>query len=52
MYDLIFQYALTKDANVLPFDPKTTSQQECMITEYQKAYYFTNSFENAKNQMR
>ena len=23
-----------------------------MITEYQKAYYYTNSFESAKNQMR
>ncbi|XP_067947611.1 tryptophan 5-hydroxylase 1-like [Watersipora subatra] len=45
------KHALT-DAEVHPFDPKTTCQQECMITEYQKAYYSTNSFESAKNQMR
>ncbi|KAF6039269.1 Trh [Bugula neritina] len=46
------QYALTPKAEVLKFDPVLTCKQECMITEFQKSYYYTCSFENAKNQMR
>ncbi|KAL4233184.1 Tryptophan 5-hydroxylase 1 [Mactra antiquata] len=46
------KHALTDRALKKPFDPITTSQQECLITTFQDVYFFTESFEEAKEQMR
>ncbi|KAI5700760.1 hypothetical protein M8J76_004901 [Diaphorina citri] len=34
------------------FDPAVTVSEECIITAYQNAYYYTDSFEEAKEKMR
>uniref|UniRef100_A0A669D8V2 Tryptophan hydroxylase 1 n=1 Tax=Oreochromis niloticus TaxID=8128 RepID=A0A669D8V2_ORENI len=46
------QHALSSCANILPFDPTVTCNQECMITTFQQVYYVADSFEEAKNKMR
>ncbi|XP_006802404.1 tryptophan 5-hydroxylase 1-like [Neolamprologus brichardi] len=46
------QHALSSSANILPFDPTVTCNQECMITTFQHVYYVADSFEEAKNKMR
>ncbi|CAK6961996.1 tryptophan 5-hydroxylase 1-like [Scomber scombrus] len=45
-------HALSGKAHILPFDPMVTCNQECMITTFQEAYFVSESFEEAKNQMR
>ena len=34
------------------FDPEVTGREECIITSFQKAYFYTESFEDAKEKMR
>nr|BAJ83476.1 tryptophan hydroxylase [Gryllus bimaculatus] len=34
------------------FDPDVTCREECIITAFQNAYYYTDSFEEAKDKMR
>lgn len=46
------QHAVSDDSHVLPFDPEVTCRATPMITTYQEAYFFTESFEEAKEQMR
>ncbi|XP_054735429.1 tryptophan 5-hydroxylase 1-like [Anastrepha obliqua] len=46
------QHAITAKDKIKKFDPDTTCQEECIITSYQNAYYYTDSFEEAKEQMR
>ncbi|XP_077999859.1 tryptophan 5-hydroxylase 1-like [Glandiceps talaboti] len=46
------KHALTDRAVVKPFDPKETSQEECIITSFQNCYYLSGSFEEAKEKMR
>uniref|UniRef100_A0A4W3GFH1 Tryptophan hydroxylase 2 (tryptophan 5-monooxygenase) n=1 Tax=Callorhinchus milii TaxID=7868 RepID=A0A4W3GFH1_CALMI len=46
------KHALSDKAIVKPFDPKTTSTQECLITTFQEAYFVSESFEEAKEKMR
>ncbi|XP_052807397.1 tryptophan 5-hydroxylase 1-like isoform X2 [Mya arenaria] len=46
------KHALTGKALKKPFEPLTTCQQECLITTFQDVYFFTESFEEAKEQMR
>ncbi|KAH8305133.1 hypothetical protein KR059_009393 [Drosophila kikkawai] len=46
------QHAITTEAKIKKFDPEVTCQEECIITSYQNAYYYTDSFEEAKEQMR
>lgn len=46
------QHAITTDEKIKRFDPAVTCQEECIITAYQNAYYYTDSFEEAKDQMR
>ncbi|XP_070539362.1 tryptophan 5-hydroxylase 1-like [Ptychodera flava] len=46
------KHALTDRAVVKPFDPKETSQEECIITSFQNCYYISGSFEEAKEKMR
>uniref|UniRef100_W8C3W8 Tryptophan 5-hydroxylase 2 n=1 Tax=Ceratitis capitata TaxID=7213 RepID=W8C3W8_CERCA len=46
------QHAITASEKIKKFDPDVTCQEECIITSYQNAYYYTDSFEEAKEQMR
>ncbi|EEC01667.1 phenylalanine hydroxylase, putative, partial [Ixodes scapularis] len=46
------RHALTDKANILPFDPAVTINQEPIITDFQEAYFYTDSFNEAKLQMR
>lgn len=46
------KHALSDNANVKPFDPEITSKQECIITTFQDVYFYSESFEEAKEKMR
>ncbi|XP_074605644.1 tryptophan 5-hydroxylase 1-like [Brevipalpus obovatus] len=46
------KHSVSDSAHVLPFEPEITCQQPPMITTFQQAYFFTDSFEAAKEQMR
>ncbi|XP_068142008.1 tryptophan 5-hydroxylase 1 isoform X1 [Drosophila tropicalis] len=46
------QHAITAEQKIKKFDPELTCKEECIITSYQNAYYYTDSFEEAKEQMR
>ncbi|KAJ2954227.1 hypothetical protein O0L34_g2470 [Tuta absoluta] len=46
------QHALNTPAKIKRFDPDVTVSEECIITSYQNAYYYTDSFEEAKEKMR
>ncbi|TNN87033.1 Tryptophan 5-hydroxylase 1 [Liparis tanakae] len=46
------QHALSGNARIMPFDPKVTSKQECIITTFQDVYFVSDSFEEAKVKMR
>ena len=37
---------------IRPFDPQVTAYEECIITSFQNAYFYTDSFEEAKEKMR
>jgi phenylalanine-4-hydroxylase len=46
------EYCLTDKPQVLPFDPAKTAAQMYPITEYQPLYFYSDSFEDAKEKMR
>uniref|UniRef100_A0A665VCH7 Tryptophan hydroxylase 2 (tryptophan 5-monooxygenase) n=1 Tax=Echeneis naucrates TaxID=173247 RepID=A0A665VCH7_ECHNA len=46
------RHALSDRACVKTFDPKTTCNQECLITTFQDVYFVSESFEEAKEKMR
>ncbi|XP_046898006.1 tryptophan 5-hydroxylase 1-like [Hypomesus transpacificus] len=46
------KHALSGNAMVMPFDPKVTCDQECIITTFQDVYFVSESFEEAKVKMR
>lgn len=46
------QHALASADKIKRFDPDVTINEECIITSYQNAYYYTDSFEEAKDKMR
>ncbi|XP_067104765.1 tryptophan 5-hydroxylase 1-like [Osmerus mordax] len=46
------KHALSGNAMVMPFDPKVTCNQECIITTFQDVYFVSESFEEAKVKMR
>ncbi|CAI5668426.1 tryptophan 5-hydroxylase 2 [Oreochromis niloticus] len=46
------RHALSEKACVKMFDPKTTCNQECLITTFQEVYFVSESFEEAKEKMR
>ncbi|XP_033149310.1 tryptophan 5-hydroxylase 1 [Drosophila busckii] len=46
------QHAIMAKDKIKKFDPELTCKEECIITSYQNAYYYTDSFEEAKEQMR
>ena len=49
---VIPQHALSGNARIMPFDPKVTCKQECIITTFQDVYFVSDSFEEAKVKMR
>nr|CAH7745101.1 unnamed protein product [Callosobruchus chinensis] len=46
------KHALGTPEKVKRFDPEVTCTQECIITDYQLGYWYTDSFEEAKEKMR
>lgn len=46
------RHAVTASEKIKRFDPEVTSQEDCIITAFQNAYYYTDSFEEAKDKMR
>ncbi|XP_046327627.1 tryptophan 5-hydroxylase 1-like [Haliotis cracherodii] len=46
------RHALTDKAEKIAFEPVRTSTQECLITTFQDVYFYTDSFEEAKERMR
>lgn len=46
------KHAVTATEKIKRFDPAITCQEECIITSYQNAYYYTDTFEEAKDKMR
>lgn len=46
------RHAVTASEKIKRFDPEVTCQEECIITAFQNAYYYTDSFEEAKDKMR
>ncbi|KAI4470952.1 aromatic amino acid hydroxylase [Holotrichia oblita] len=46
------KHAISTPDKVKRFDPEITCIQECIITAYQNAYWYTDSFEEAKEKMR
>ncbi|XP_063052333.1 tryptophan 5-hydroxylase 2 [Engraulis encrasicolus] len=46
------KHALSDKATVRTFEPKTTCNQECLITTFQDVYFVSESFEEAKEKMR
>ncbi|KAM8862012.1 LOW QUALITY PROTEIN: tryptophan 5-hydroxylase 2 [Synchiropus picturatus] len=46
------RHALSDQACVRMFEPKTTCTQECLITTFQEVYFVSESFEEAKEKMR
>ncbi|XP_046716231.1 tryptophan 5-hydroxylase 1a isoform X2 [Silurus meridionalis] len=46
------KHALSGNACIMPFDPKVTCKQECIITTFQDVYFMSESFEEAKEKMR
>ncbi|GAU96069.1 hypothetical protein RvY_07564 [Ramazzottius varieornatus] len=46
------QHVLSSEAKKLPFDPAVTCNEECIITTYQNVYFYNESFDEAKEQMR
>ena len=46
------QHALSDASEKKPFEPLLTCNQVCRITTFQDCYFFTESFEEAKDRMR
>lgn len=46
------KHAVTAPDKVFRFEPEVTVKQECIITAFQNAYYYTDSIEEAKEKMR
>lgn len=46
------KHAVSVPEKTFRFDPEITCKQECIITAFQNAYYYTDSFEEAKEKMR
>jgi len=47
-------HALSPEARhkIKPFDPDVTGREQCLITTFQNSYFYTESFEEAKERMR
>ncbi|XP_072154565.1 tryptophan 5-hydroxylase 1 [Bemisia tabaci] len=46
------KHAIEATDKIRRFDPDITVHEECIITSYQNAYYYTDTFEEAKEKMR
>lgn len=46
------QHALAATEKIKRFDPEITCYEECIVTSYQNAYYYTDSFDEAKEKLR
>ncbi|CAM1302652.1 Trh (predicted) [Pycnogonum litorale] len=46
------KHALSVKAVTIPFQPEITTQQEPVITTFQDVYFYSDSFEDAKERMR
>lgn len=46
------KHAITSKEKIKRFDPDETCKEECIVTAYQNAYYYTESFEEAKDKLR
>ncbi|KAJ8924789.1 hypothetical protein NQ315_000942 [Exocentrus adspersus] len=46
------KHAITSPDKVKRFDPDVTCKQECIITDFQLGYWYTDTFEEAKEKMR
>ncbi|XP_066991844.1 tryptophan 5-hydroxylase 1 isoform X2 [Anabrus simplex] len=46
------RHAVSAPEKIKRFDPDITCKEECIITAFQNAYYYTDSFEEAKEKMR
>ncbi|XP_014228671.1 tryptophan 5-hydroxylase 1 [Trichogramma pretiosum] len=46
------RHAVSAPAKILRFEPEVTVHQECIITAFQNAYYYSDSIEEAKEKMR
>lgn len=46
------QHAIENKEKIRKFDPEKVCREECIITCYQNNYFYTDSFEEAKDQMR
>ncbi|KAL2729424.1 tryptophan 5-hydroxylase 1 [Vespula squamosa] len=46
------RHAVTTPEKTFRFEPEITCKQECIITAFQNAYYYTDSIEEAKEKMR
>jgi tryptophan 5-monooxygenase len=46
------KHAIQASDKIQRFEPDVTSKEECIITSFQNAYFYTDSFEEAKEKMR
>ena len=46
------RHAVTNLDKIKRFDPEETVKQECIITAFQHGYWYSDSFEEAKEKMR
>uniref|UniRef100_A0A183C4V9 BH4_AAA_HYDROXYL_2 domain-containing protein n=1 Tax=Globodera pallida TaxID=36090 RepID=A0A183C4V9_GLOPA len=46
------QHAVEGNSEILRFDPDRVVQQECLITTFQTAYFYTRNFEEAQQKLR
>ncbi|PAA91611.1 hypothetical protein BOX15_Mlig010937g1 [Macrostomum lignano] len=47
-----FRFVMSGKAEINSFDPRTVSKEECLVTTFQNRYFYTPSFEDAKEKMR
>lgn len=46
------RHAIEAKEKIFRFEPDITCKQECIITAFQNAYYYTENIEEAKEKMR
>lgn len=46
------QHAITATEKIKKFDLEVACSEECVVTSYQNAYFYTDSFEEAKEKLR
>ena len=46
------KHALSDKAKQIKFDPNVVVKQECLITTFQESYFYSESFNEAKQKMR